>query len=47
MVFLMESSRTLRGYPVAGFLLGLLFDSEDGSNVFLQNVRLSLSYVVV
>jgi hypothetical protein len=24
----------------AGFLLGLLFDSEDGDNNFLQNVRL-------
>lgn len=27
----------------AGFFLGSLFDSEDGGNIFLQNVRLSLS----
>jgi hypothetical protein len=30
---------------VAGFFLGLLFSPEDGSNMFLQNVKLSLNYI--
>jgi hypothetical protein len=33
------TSRTL----LAGFLLGLLFDPEDGGSVFLQNVVVLLS----
>jgi hypothetical protein len=29
-----------------GFLIGLLFDPEDGGNIFLRNVGLSPSYSV-
>jgi hypothetical protein len=29
-----------------GFLLGLLFDTEDANSMFLQNVALSLTYTV-
>jgi hypothetical protein len=27
----------------AGFMLGLFFDSEDGDEMFLQTIRLSLN----
>jgi hypothetical protein len=30
--------------PVAGFLLGLLFNCEDGGDMFLRKVRLSLKH---
>jgi hypothetical protein len=29
----------------AGFLLGLFFETEDGGNMSLQNIRLSLNYM--
>jgi hypothetical protein len=28
-------------FATAGFLFGLLFSSEDGGNMFLQNIELS------
>jgi hypothetical protein len=31
----------------AGFLFGLLFDPEDGSHMFLLNVRFSPNYMVL
>jgi hypothetical protein len=42
-----------RGSPVfwrnisPGFMLGLLFDPEDGNDMFLQNVVLSLTYIAL
>jgi hypothetical protein len=30
----------------AGFLLGILFESEDGGNMFLQNLGLSVNYSI-
>jgi hypothetical protein len=32
--------------PWASFLLDLLFDPEDGGDMFLQNVGLSLNYMI-
>jgi hypothetical protein len=31
----------------AGFLLGLVFNPEDGNDIFLKNVRLSLKYMLL
>jgi hypothetical protein len=31
----------------AGFLLGFLFNREDGNNMFLRNVRLSPHYMML
>jgi hypothetical protein len=33
--------------PDVGMLLGLLFNPEDGGNMFLQHINLSMNYMVL